>query len=93
MSSTGKWVVGVIIFILILGAAFWYFSPKAQAPGTMQTTTFPSQPSGDTGLQTSSSDTSSAALDQDTAAIDAQLQALDSDSAAIDESLNDKPIQ
>ena len=41
---------------------------------------------------TSSADTSNAALDKDAAAVDAQISGLDADAAKVDASLSDKPI-
>lgn len=93
MSTTGKWVVWIVVIILIVGLGYWFFVNQAQAP---QTGTQGQNPGGTSqtsdALPTASNDTSNTALDQDTAAIDAQLSGLSSDSASVDSSLNDQPV-
>ena len=81
--STGKLIWAVVIVIL-LGAAYWYWSSGKGAVVT--------PPNGSGTSMSSPSDTSDAALDQDTAAVDAQLSAAAADSTSADNSLNDKPV-
>lgn len=95
-----KWIIGIGILV-IAGVGLWWggvidsFMPKPES--NQQATTTPQQTSQQTqqpvsDLPTSGSDTSDAALVQDSAAVDAQIQSLSNDSSNIDSSLNDKPV-
>ena len=86
-----KWIIGIILIILIAAAAWWWGTRPAQAPALpAQSNTQGAQTSS--GLPTAQSDTSDAAVVQDTAAIDSQMGGLNSDSAAVDSSMNDQPV-
>ena len=96
MSTAVKWVIGIII-VAALGWLLWWSgwlghssAPAASAPSTQQanTQTTVAQPTNGMSAPT---DTSDAALSQDTAAVDAQMQGLSSDSANVNSSLNDQP--
>jgi hypothetical protein len=96
-----KWIIGVLVVLIVVGAGLWwsgvlkpYFpGSQTQAPVSVATTTPTQQtqaaPVND--LPTQPSDTSDAALTQDTAAIDAQMSGLSSDSSSMDQSFNDQP--
>lgn len=97
MSTAIKW----ILVLIIIGGIGWFawsrgmFSgPQPQASNTpnTSTTTAPTTPPPDPNGMSAATDTSDAAIAQDTAAVDAQMQALDTDSTNIDASLADKPV-
>ena len=94
MSTSIKWIVGVLI-VVGLGVALWKSGIMTTAPATAPTDSNAAavqQPAASTGLPTSQSDTSDAALAKDSAAIDAQMSAFAQDSAAVSQSMSDKPI-
>ncbi len=95
-----KWIIGLGVLVII-GVALWWsgvianFLPSApvaqqQATTTPQTQAQQQAPVSD--LPTGGTDTSDAALTQDTAAVDTQLTSLTTDSANVDSSMNDKPV-
>ena len=96
MSTGLKWIIALIV-IIIAGFALWKSglislgSPATPAPQTNEQAS--STPQVQSGLPTTQSDTSDAALDQDSAAIDTQLQGLSQDQTDINSSLNDQPGQ
>ena len=93
-----KWIIGLGI-VVIVGIGLWWsgvFSslmpttaPEEKAKDTQQSAQTPAPVSD---LPTQTSDSSDAAIVQDSAAVDAQLSSLSGDSANIDSSLNDKPV-
>ena len=94
-----KWLIGLVV-IVVIGVGLWWggvfnqFMSPQQAPVTQATTTpqqQTQQPAAVNDLPTQPSDTSDAAMVQDTAAVDAQFQALTTDSSSMDQSFNDKP--
>lgn len=94
-----KWIIGVVVVLVIAGAGLWwsgalnqFMSPSKPAPVVEQATTTPQQqtPQAVNDLPTATSDTSDAAMVQDTAAIDAQFQSLSGDSSSMEQSFNDK---
>ncbi|HVV38990.1 MAG TPA: hypothetical protein VHD31_01560 [Candidatus Paceibacterota bacterium] len=94
-----KWLIGLVL-VVVAGAGLWWsgllnqYLPTAKPQVAQQTaTTTPQQqttPAPINDLPTQTSDTSDAAMAQDTAAVDAQMQGLQNDSASIDQSFNDK---
>ncbi|MDE2213231.1 MAG: hypothetical protein KGJ34_01735 [Patescibacteria group bacterium] len=96
MSSTGKWVTGIIIVIIIVGLGWWLYASRegmnSGASGEPYQNNASTSPSNAGTLPTSQSNTSDAALNQDTAAIDAQMQGVNSDSANVNQSMNDQPV-
>src|SRR5579872_4223983 len=96
MSSGLKWIVGLVVIIVIAGLAVWKFGlpsgmnqPTTTTPSANQNTNTQAQ----SGLPTSQSDTSDAALTQDSAAVDTQIQGMSQDQSSVDSSLNDQPVQ
>jgi cytoskeletal protein RodZ len=94
-----KWIIGLGV-IVIVGVGLWWSGvisnliPAAPAAQEQATTT-PQQSAAQapvSDLPTGGSDTSDAALLQDTAAADAQLSSLNSDSSSIDSSMQDKAV-
>ncbi len=98
-----KWIIGVVIVLIIAGAGLWWsgilnhylpWMSQTPAPLTEATTTPPVQqqtpPAPVNDLPTQPTDTSDAAVSQDTAAIDAQFQSLNGDSSSMDQSFNDQ---
>ncbi len=84
MPKSTKIVLTVVIIIVVAGI-LWYVGvgkKAANAPG----------PNATSGLSTSDSDTSDAALQKDLTTVDAQMNGLSKDSASVDSSLNDKPV-
>lgn len=63
-----KWIIGVVVLVLVAGGAWWYFTkgPSVANQGAAATT----------ATVNPATDTSDAALVQDSAAIDAQMQQL-----------------
>jgi len=96
-----KWIIGIIVAALIIGA-LWYSgvlktmmtppSPTSTATTTPATAQPQAAAQPENGMS-ATNDASDAALSQDTAAIDAQMQGLTTDSANIDSSLSDKSVQ
>lgn len=91
----------IVIVLVILGGGYWYLSrssSEANEYGTQSSAQTNSTAAGQAsaadngGLPTASTDTSDAAINQDTAAVDAQMNGLNSDNATVDSSLNDQPI-
>lgn len=78
---------------MALGAAAWWQGwlkmPEPPAPVQQEQAQTPAEP--DNGLS-AASDTSDAALAQDTAAIDAQMSATAQDSTNITSAMSDKPV-
>jgi len=87
MSSTAKVVWVIVILAIIAGAYYWYTQSQGGTMAPMQmATTSPM-----TGTSSASnSDTSNAALVQDTAAIDSQMSGLNSDNTNMNSS--DQPV-
>jgi hypothetical protein len=85
------------VLLVAAGLGLWWsgllvpYLPQKTAEVQQQATTTPqaaAQPVSD--LPTGQSDTSDAAIAQDTAALDVQMQALSGDEASADQSLDDK---
>jgi flagellar basal body-associated protein FliL len=106
MNSTGKIVAGIIVLIIVVAGAFYWFmhsksgTPSFTASSTSMTATTSNTASAQSGtidaagaaaLPGGTSD-SDAALQQDTAAIDAQMGGLNTDNTNTSASLNDQPI-
>jgi len=92
MSSGLKWVVALVV-IIIAGVALWQSGLINLSPSPLPAEQTASSTPAQSGLPTAQSDTSDAALTQDSAAIDAQLSGMSQDSAAVDQSLQDQPGQ
>lgn len=91
MSTGLKWIVALVV-IIIAGVMLWQSGlVSLSAPPALPAETASSTPQS--GLPTAQSDTSDAALVQDSAAIDAQLTGMSQDSAAVDQSFTDQPVQ
>jgi cytoskeletal protein RodZ len=97
MSTAGKWIFAIII-IVAAGLALWKSgwlnlgSTPAPAPAQTQATSTPQAQAPQSDLPTASTDTSDAAITEDTAAIDVQMQGLTTDTSAVTASMNDKQI-
>jgi len=90
MSSTSKITIAVVVVILII-FGIWYVMSQgtSSAPVSAEPSTTASQTATpESGLTTSSSDSSDAALAQDAASINGQMRGLGSDSAAVNQSLS-----
>jgi hypothetical protein len=74
-----KWILVVVLIIIVLGIGLYSFN-KAQAPQMPSGSMYPVSSSSPT-------DTSDAAIQQDTTAIDAQIQGVDADNAAVKQGL------
>jgi len=93
-----KWLIGIVVIALAAAALWWSgwlgkMTPSQTATTTPETVT--QTPPADTPVNgmSSNSDSSDAAITQDTAAIDAQMSGLNDDSTQVDSSLNDKSVQ
>ncbi len=89
-----KIVLWVIILLVIVLGAWWYFAqtPKVTAPTSVSTqteqTAAPVAPQPTTVNGISTTDTSDAAISQDTAAVDAQMSSLNSDNTSVDSGMS-----
>lgn len=96
-----KWIGAVLIVVAVAGVYAWWSGMLGQfgiaGPAQMQNAEeADNQAAGGqapaSDLPTATTDTSTAAIEQDTAALDVQLQALQNDSASVDTSLNDAAV-
>ncbi|MDB5224590.1 MAG: hypothetical protein JWO43_212 [Candidatus Adlerbacteria bacterium] len=84
--------------IIILAGVAWKMGYLKMSGPTGMATTTPSiiatttETVPSSGLPTADTDTSDAAMVQDSAAIDAQIQGMNSDQASLDQSMSDKPV-
>jgi hypothetical protein len=99
MSTNAKIITGIVIVIVVVGGAIWYWNanetntannslgygnPTSTVTTTQQTTTTTAaMPQGD----------SDQAIEQDMTAANAQMDGFSSDSASIDQGMNDKPVE
>ncbi len=98
MSSKKQWAIGLIVVIAVAIGVYWFSmqsqEPYAAAqayPSDQQSNPSPLSQAGSVGA--SSTNTSSQALDNDTAAIDAQLQGIDADAANANQGVKDAQSQ
>ncbi len=88
MSKSSKFIVWIVIAaIVVVGIILIINSNQSNQPAGTSAGI-----SGNVSGQTSPTDTSDAALNQDLSSLDNQLNGLSSDSASINQSLNDQPV-
>jgi len=96
-----KWIGAVLIVVAAAGVYAWWSGMLLQfgVAGPAQTQTADESTNTDTAAQAQTSDlptavtnTSTTAIEQDTAALDVQLQALQGDSEGVNASLNDTSV-
>ncbi len=87
------WII--IILIIIIGGVWWWNSSQSATvvapesnPSVTATQTNSAPAAAVSGLQTSPTDTSNTALNQDLNSVDSQMSGLSSDNAAVDQSLS-----
>ena len=73
MSQTTKIVLGIVLAVIVLGGAYYYWQTKEQSTGSLEKAEVTTLPSG-----TNKSDT---ALENDLGSIDAQIQAVGTDNS------------
>lgn len=90
MTTTGKSVLAVVLLLVVIGGglAIYHMHHQKEAVASATATS-----TDDGTLPTSPSDTSDAALEQDSAAIDAQMNGLGSDTATVDQGVTDASAQ
>ncbi len=90
MSQTNKVIVGVAVLAVVAGGAYYWFAlhGKTDSMANQEKGSYMNQGPATVTTLPSGSDTSDAALQQDSAAIDAQMKGLDSDSANVDQSVS-----
>jgi Tfp pilus assembly protein PilO len=89
MSS--KAIVVLLIIVLVVLGGYWYMN-RDKMPSYISSQTNGSEVKTSDTLQTSSNDSSDAALAKDVTTIGVQMNALSTDSANADQGLNDKPV-
>ncbi len=99
MSKTSKVIVWIIVIVIVVVAIVWFSARKSSAPSAPSGAVAPTSTSaaggavtGPGALQTSPTDNSNAALNQDLTSVANQMNGLASDTASIDQGLNDQPI-
>ncbi len=86
MSSTVKWIVGAAVVLVVAGGLWYWLSASPTPPSGVSDNMMPANAASTSGAA-SGGDTSTAAINQDTAAIDAQMQGLNSDAANVNTSV------
>ena len=91
MQNTWKIVLWILIVLVLAGGAYYWYANRSPI-GTPSLGTEQQTQAADPSALPSGSDTSDAALQQDSAAIDTQMSGMNDDTASIDSGLNDQQV-
>lgn len=91
MESTGKIITWIVVGLLVIAGAYYWYTNRAVAP-TQQPSTQTQTPAKPVSLLPTGTNTSDEALTQDAAAITGLMSTMNGDTAAIDAGLSDKQV-